>query len=84
MTDIAFPETLIDMAPWGCCIFATPEAAAVMAAELGWDASELDVLRLNDAGDAYLLHETVGGRTWTQVVRVRPGTTEGEFVAIDD
>ena len=55
-----------------------------MAAELGWDIGELDRLHLNPSGDAYLFHETQGGRTHTQVIRVKPGTAEGEFVADHD
>lgn len=80
---ITFPETLLDMGPWGACIFATPQAAA-MAAELGWDTAELDQIHLNQSGDAYLYHETQGGRTQTQVIRVKPGTADGEFIAIND
>jgi hypothetical protein len=78
------PETLLDMGPWGVCIFATPQAATAMAAELGWDTGELDRLHLNPSGDAYLFHETQGGRTHTQVIRVKPGTADGEFIASDD
>jgi hypothetical protein len=78
------PETLLDMGPWGACIFATPEAATTMAAELGWDAAGLDRVHLNQSGDAYLYHETQGGRTQTQVIRVKPGAAEGEFIAIND
>jgi hypothetical protein len=78
------PDTLIDMSPWGASILATPDTAAAMAAELSWDLADLDRLHLNDDGTAYLLHQTVDGRTQTQIVRVRPGSAPGEFVAVDD
>jgi hypothetical protein len=78
------PDTLIDMSPWGASVLATPAVAAAMAAELGWDLNELDRLQLNDDGTVYLFHKTVGGRTQTDVVRVAPGPTAGQFVAIND
>ena len=83
-TMTTLPDTLIDMAPWGASVLATPAVASAMAAELGWDLNELDRLQLNDDGTAYLFHQTVGGRTQTDVVRVTPGSAAGQFVAVND